>query len=198
MVNNKSWRRSIEVEEYKTVRENAWLLPSEGRLVETRREIHHYEQVLDHYEKVQVQKSERYISHYKTEKSYKDLGNGHFDTVTKQVPVYDTRYWTETEQKPVYKSMPVYQTKYYYDIERWVTKEWINAEGTNDNPYWPELQLKDLERTGSKREQYVILTTDRRDREKKYELPFVLWNDVMIHSEIEVVISAGQIKEIVR
>ena len=94
--------------------------------------------------------------------------------------------------------MPVYQTKYYYDIERWVTKEWINAEGTNDNPYWPELQLKDLERTGSKREQYVILTTDRRDREKKYELPFVLWNDVMIHSEIEVVISAGQIKEIVR
>lgn len=196
-VNNKTWQRSIEVEVYKTVRENAWSIPSGGRLVETRREIHHYEQVLDHYETVSEQKSERYISHYKTETSYKDMGNGYFDTVTKQVPVYDTRYWTETRQEPVYKSMPVYQTKYYYDIERWVTKEWINSSGINNEPYWAELNLEELEREGSRREEYCISTTDKKDKEKIYELSYEEWEDILINTEIDVKLSMGQIAEII-
>lgn len=196
-VNNKTWQRSIEIEEYITVRENAWLLPSEGRLVETRREIHHYEQVVDHYKTVSEQKSERYISGYKTETSYKDMGNGYFDTVTKQVPIYDTRYWTETRQEPVYKSMPIYQTKYYYDIERWVTKEWKNSSGTNNEPYWAELNLEELEREGSRREEYCISTIDKKDKEKVYELSYEEWEDVLINTEIDVKLSMGQIAEII-
>lgn len=196
-VNNKTWQRSIEIEEYKTVRENAWNIPSGGRLVETKREIHHYDQIVDHYKTVTEQKSERYISHYKTETSYKDMGNGYFDTVTKQVPVYDTRYWTETKQEPVYKSVPVYQTKYYYDIERWVTKEWKTTEGINNEPYWHELDLQELEREGSRIEDYYISTTNKKDKEKRYELSYEEWEDILINTEIDVKLSMGQITEIV-
>jgi len=155
-IQDKAWERSIEIEEYKTVRESDWHIPSGGRLAYTKSEIHHYDQVLDHYETVTEQKSERYISGYETVVTgHRDLGNGYFEEITSQQPIYDTRYWTETHEEPVYVSVPRYRDKYYYDIERWVHKTWKKSSGTTDDPYWPELDLKaETERSGAKKASY--------------------------------------------
>ena len=55
-VNEKRWERSIEIEEYKTVREDAWHIPDGGRLVYETSEVHHYDQVLSHYETITEEK----------------------------------------------------------------------------------------------------------------------------------------------
>lgn len=195
---DKTWERTIEVEEYKTVSESDWYLPSGGRLSYTRREIHHYDKVIDHYKTVTEQKSESYISGYETVVTgHRDLGNGYFEEITSERPVYDTRYWTETKEEPVYRDEPVYQTKYYYDIERWVHKTNVKASGAADDPYWPELNLADNERQGHKKESYEIITENKKEKKKTYKIPFNDWNRINVGNSIKVKTSFGSISEII-
>lgn len=190
------WMREIEVEEYKTVREDDWSIPEGGRLVYTNREIYKYEQILDHYETVTEQKSERYISGYRTVTEHVDLGNGYFDTRTHQEPVYDTRYYTVERQKPVYRSEPVYKTKYYYDIERWVYERTATAGGSA-NPYWPDVtDLNDNERTGKETETYKITGVNKKNKEKTYKISYALWKQIHIGDRVDVIVSGNTVKEI--
>lgn len=209
-----SWARSIDIEEYKTVREDDWFVPEGGRVVYTRQEIHHYDSVLDHYETITEQKSETYISGYTTVTDYIDLGNGYFDTRTHQEPEYSTRYYTETRQEPVYRDEPVYRTKYYYDIERWVyartvkssgasnTKQSIETEGfpgeDKSIPYWPETNLGNNERQGAHSETYTItgiVTSKNKQPEKTYKVEYELWETLHPGDTIEATISFGKISE---
>lgn len=195
-ITDTKWTREIEIEEYKTVRENGWSIPSGGRLAYTQQEICTYKQVLDHYETVNEQKSERYISGYKTVTEHVDLGNGYFETRTHQEPEYSTRYYTVQTQKPVYKSEPVYKTKYYYDIDRWMYERTVTAEGEND-PYWPEItNLDDNERTGTRTEKYSITGINDKNKEKTYKISYDLWEQIHVGDEIDVIVSGNTITEI--
>ena len=185
-----SWKRTIDIEEYKTVRESAWSVPAGGRLQYTREEIRSYRQVLDHYETVAVQKSETYISGYTTHTDYIDLGNGYFDSYTYSEPEYSTRYWTEYEEEPVYRSEPVYDTKYYYDIDKWVyARQAVSSGFTSENSYemsipmWPELNLKSNERSSTKYENYVVSgynTKDKKQNIKNYSISYDYWNRLRV------------------
>ena len=196
---DKSWEREVEVQEYKTVREKDWAVPPGGRIAYTQEEIHHYNQVIDHYETVTEEKSERYVSGYRTVVTgHRDLGNGNFEEITSEEPIYDTRTWTETRQEPVYVSIPVYETKYYYDIERWIHKEWLKTSGTTDEPYWHELDLiPDTEREGEHKETYTIKVENKKEKEFTYNLSYDDWSKINKDSMLTVKISMGEIKEIV-
>ena len=195
-ITDTNWTREIEIEEYKTVREDDWDIPEGGRLAYTRNEIYTYKQVLDHYETVSEQKSERYISGYKTVTEHVDLGNGYFDTRTHQEPIYDTRYYTVEKQKPVYRSEPVYKTKYYYDIERWVYERTSTAAGS-ENPYWPDVsELSDNERTGKRTETYKITGVNKKNKEKTYKIPYDLWEQIHTGDWVVVIVSGNSVKEI--
>lgn len=198
-VTNKTWERSIEIEEYKTVREDGWSVPNGGRVVYTKEEVHHYNRVLDHYETVTEQKSERYISHYETVVTgHRDLGNGYFEEITSQKPVYDTRYWTETKEEPVYRQEPVEQTKYYYDIEKWVHKCYEKTSGNDEKPYWATLNLiPEREKEGTRSEVYTIFTENKKGKTKSYKIPFDDWSQIRSGNIIKVKISAGSISEII-
>lgn len=197
VVTETNWERVIEIQEYKTVKESDWSVPNGGRLYDTRSEIHHYDQVVDHYETVEEQKSEQYISGYESVVTgTRDLGNGYFEEITENRPVYSTRYWTETHEEPVYKSVPVYQTKYYYEIERWVHKENEKTNGINNEPYWAEISLKENEREGVKKETYKIITENNKKKTKEYQLDYSDWEKLKAGDEIKAKISAGNIKEI--
>lgn len=142
MVQDKYWTRTIDIEESRTVRESDWTIPSGGRLAYTREEIHHYDKVVDHYEKVSVQ----VVDHYETVVDrYEDKGNGYFEEHTHQEPVYTTSYSISA----VYRDEPVYQLKYYYDIDRWFYSRSVSSSGCNDTPYWPTVTfgIKERERT---------------------------------------------------
>lgn len=161
--------------------------------------MHHYNNVLDHYETVTEQKSERYISHYETVVTgHRDLGNGYFEEITSQQPVYDTRYWTETKEEPVYRQEPVKQTKYYYDIEKWVHKCYEKTSGSNEEPYWATINLiPEIEKEGARSEVYTIFTENKKGKTKSYKLSFDDWSRLHSGNIIKVKISAGNISEII-
>ncbi|MBO4854954.1 hypothetical protein J5500_00930 [Candidatus Saccharibacteria bacterium] len=181
------WQRNIVVEEYRTVRESDWSVPSGGRTVYTQREIHHYDHVIDHYDKVRHERTVVVGSHEEVV-GYRDLGNGYFEEQTRTVYDYDTEvYYTD---EAVYRDDPVYRTKYYYDIERWVYDHTVKASANDKEPYWPEVKLADNQRANGRSESYGI-TALYKDKESHYTLDYKDWSDISIGSELHVKVHVG-------
>ena len=173
-----SWQRTIGIEHYENVDESDWNLPRDAHLQYTREEIHHYDSVLDHYEEVQVQRSRQVLDHYETEYSYVDLGNGYFEEETREVPVYTTEYYYETESQPVYVSVPRYQKKYYYDIWKWIQRRNAVASGEDHNTYWPQTNLAEDEREGQRSAKYVFTVTGEDDEKETYSVDESTWMEL--------------------
>lgn len=196
LVDGKYWSRSIEVEAYTTVEEADWNVPAGGRITSTSQEIQYYEEVLDHYEDVQVQRSRQVQDGYDTEIEYVDNGDGTFTEVEHQIPRYTTEYYYEWESRPVYVSVPVYGTYYYYDIDRWLYDRTEEASGTDDTPYWPTVNLASYEREGDRHESYTV--TFRTDKDKLYSayVPEEIWNSLKTGDKVELTVSGGKVTKI--
>lgn len=192
-VNELSWERCINVEQYQTVEENDWYLPSGGRLLYTREEYSHSEQVLDHYETKTRQVARERISGYETYVSgYRDLGNGYFEEITSERPIYETYYETETYQEPVYRSEPVYRTKYYYEIDKWLYERSVETSGTNNSPYWGNPNLASDERTSTQSETYMVKGIDIKTEETiSFSLSLEDWSSLDVGQNLKVKITLG-------
>ena len=186
------WERNIDIEEYRTVNESDWYLPDGGRLQYTNREIHHYEDVLDHYEtKTRQVPKERYVRTETVVTGYRDLGNGYFEEITSSRDIYETYYETETYQEAVYRSEPVYRTKYYYEIERWVYDRTETSQAADKHPEWPLMNLAENERESSRKETYTVTGKDEEGEEYTFTLSYADWERVHLGQEIEVKLSFG-------
>ncbi len=174
-VSDKAWSRSIAIEEYVTLRESDWSVPSGGRVVNSRREIRSYNQVLDHYATEPYEVAEEVLDGYDTYTDYEDNGDGTFTEITREEPRYRTEYHTEYREVPVYRQEPVYDTLFDYDIERWVPTREETARGSSyepgdstlrglevSEPYWPETRLSGSERERGHSESYTLYFTDKK------------------------------------
>jgi hypothetical protein len=125
------WERSIAVEAFRAVRDEAWEgeLPSGARVLSRSRKAHHNEREQVGSERVKV--------------GVKDLGNGFFEDVY--------------ESRPVYRERPVYRNRVVYEVERWVPARNERASGTDASPQWPSLTLARGEREGPRSESYVVV-----------------------------------------
>lgn len=141
VVSGVSWERHIQIHQFQTVSESDWSVPNGGRVYDQRREIHHYDHILDHYEDYYETVTEQVIDHYKTVKSKRDLGNGKFEITEEKEPVYKTVSRKEKRQRPVYVDVPVYSTKYYYELERWRNNRSVDTSGSDKKPYFGEVTL---------------------------------------------------------
>ena len=182
-----TWSRSIAIEVFNNYNESDWYLPSGANLHSTSQEIHHYEQILDHYETKTRTYTEEVFDGYDTD--YRDLGNGQFEEI--QTPKYRTEYRTETYEEPVYRDEPVYQTKYYYDIDRWKEQYSIDTKGNDKNPEWGDLpsniitdsyRLSNPEygdkKEGEHEEHYYVNTTDESGNSQTIEYLYNEWLDL--------------------
>lgn len=198
-VNELSWERCINVERYQTVDESDWYLPSNGRLLYTREEYSHSEQVLDHYETKTRQVAKERISGYETYVSgYRDLGNGYFEEITDQRPIYETYYETETYQEPVFRSESVYRTKYYYEIDKWLYERSVKTSGTDSSPYWGDPNLASDERTSTQSETYMVKGIDIKTEETiSFSLSLENWSslDVGQNLKVKITLDHGEILE---
>ena len=186
------WERNIDIEEYRTVEENDWYIPSGGRLLYTNREIHHWDQVFDHYETKERQvPKERYVRTETIVTGYRDLGNGYFEEITSSRDIYETYYETETYQEAVYRNEPVYQTKYYYEIERWKYDRTVTSQAADKYPEWPVLNLAENERESSRKETYTVTGKDDEGEEYTFTLSYSDWERVHLGQEIKVELSFG-------
>ena len=166
-----AWNRSIPIEQHLQFTESDWSIPAGGTEVSHSQEIHHYDQVLDHYEEVEVQRSRQVVDHYETYYTYRDNGNGSFEEIPHERAVYKTEYYTETETRPVYRSVPRYQTKYTYTIWRWKQTREVTSSGTDHGTFWPEMNLAEDEREGSPRaEKYTFTVTDEKGKSQIWSL----------------------------
>lgn len=189
---NKSWEREITVQEYKTLQESDWSVPAGGRVYREAREIHHYDEVFDHYETQTEQKSRQVFDGYDTDIDRINNGDGTFSERTRQTPRYRTEYYTETKQVPVYKDVPVYRTKYYYEIERWVYGRSVTTTGSANEPYWGEVILAEKEREGARTEKYLLIIQGEK-KEYKPKVEYSLWSNKNIGDTVEITTRAGKI-----
>ena len=177
-----NWIRNINIEENRMFSESGWSLPDGAEQTNARQEIHHYDSVLDHYESVDVQRSRQVIDHYETYYTYEDNGNGTFTEVSHQRPVYETEYYTETVQQPVYRQVPRYATKYYYNIWRWTPSRDVTATGTDHNTEWPVPELAENEREGQRTEDYrfTVEHTKEKKSPETYRLAESDWMNINV------------------
>ena len=182
-----NWSRVIPIEQNQEFTESGWSIPEGGTEVGRRQEIHHYDQVLDHYEDVEVQRSRDVLDHYETYYTYRDNGNGSFEEIPHERPVYRTEYYTETESRPVYRTVPRYATKYTYTIWRWVKVREAGASGETHDAFWPELILEENEREGSpRREEYGFTVTDSKEKTETWVLTEEDWRKINLNDRLTI------------
>jgi len=199
IVNEKTWERSIEIEEYRTVEESCWdNVPSGGRLLDTKDEIRSYATVISHYETKTREISEQVFDGYDVEYYYEDNGDGTFTEHSREVPRYHTEYYTETYEEPVYVSVPVYDTKYYYEIERWVHDRTEESSGVNVEPYWPDYTLEDDEREGTQKSEYTIeFYVEKKGKSYDYSCDSLEeYNTYSLNDRVSITVTAGAVTEI--
>ena len=176
------WARNINVEENREFSENGWTLPSGAVQTDARQELHHYDQVLDHYEDRQVPRTRQVYDH--DEYTLQDNGNGTFSSVSH--PVYRTETYYETVREPVYRSVPRYATKYYYKIWRWTPSRDVTASGDTHEAYWPEVTLAENEREGQKSEAYTftVQNSEKPEDVTTWQIAESNWRNIEVGSDV--------------
>lgn len=125
------WSRSVAVEARRSVRESAWQdqVPRDARILSRSREVRGTERVQVGTERVKV--------------GTRDLGNGFFEDVF--------------EERPVYESRDVHGQKVTYEVERWTVVRNLEAQGGDRRPRWPDVDLGRGEREAGREERYTLL-----------------------------------------
>ncbi len=193
-----SWERTVEVEAYGTVREEAWKdeLPTGARVQSTTSKVHHTNKVQTGTKTVSKTVEEKVQTGTRTVKvGKKDLGNGYFEDITKQEPVYEKRSRTVTEQEPVYREDPVYKDWCTYDIDKWHKARVERAGAKDGSPRWPDTRLAgDKEREGAKTEVYRAVFKDPKGKTYEWKkAPLDAWQKLKVGEGYKVVVKLGDV-----
>ncbi len=174
------WVRTVAVEELRPVVETAWEgeVPSGARILGASNEVHHVDRIQIGTRTATRTVSERVQTGTESVKvGVRDLGNGYFEDVYEQRPVYENRSREETYREPVYREKPVYRKRFRYEIEKWLPDREVRAEGRNRSPAWPDAALGARERAGSRGELLEVLFRDSDGKAVRYKAPSAqVWN----------------------
>lgn len=157
------WERTVEVQGIRNVTKEAWEgeVPQGARVISSRREVYRTDQVQTGTETRTRTVTERVQTGTERVKvGTRDLGNGYFEDVYEDRPVYEEVERTERYEQPVYRQVPVYRMRYRFTIDEWQTLREAKASGADLAPYWPETRLGPGEREGGRRESYTVLFQD--------------------------------------
>lgn len=187
-VHSVHWIRTIQIEEYRESQETGWELPEGAELISQSEEISHYENVLDHYEYVEVPRIRQVLDHYETEYVFVDNGNGTFEQRAVERPVYIEETYIEMMQQPVYIQVPRNATKYQYIIHEWKPSRSVSASGETHDIYWPEVSLGENEREGAKDELCAVTVTDASGANVLYLLDESAWMNISVGDVVNPVV----------
>ncbi|RMG06286.1 MAG: hypothetical protein D6731_26115 [Planctomycetota bacterium] len=191
-----SWERSIPVQEQRPVVERGWTLPAGARLLGQSQEIKSHREVVDHYE-TRTRKKRVQVGTKKVVVGKRDLGNGYFEDIVEEKPVYETR--DETYREPVMRREPVYATQYRYEVIRWKTVRNEVARGDDKAPRWPELRLGPKQREGPRREVYRLHlrgTGEQAGETYVYELPEAEWRHYEVGQRVDATVSGDEVESL--
>lgn len=163
-VSGHRWQRSIGVEELRTVTEEGWEgeLPAGARTLSSRREIHHRNRVrIGSETRTRTVKERVQTGTERVKVGERDLGNGYFEDIYEDRPVYENREREETYEEPIYREDPVHRTRYRYEVDKWTPSRDVKAGAQDRDPRWPDPGLRSKEREGQREETYEVLFEDR-------------------------------------
>jgi len=180
------YNAKISYEAYKLVTEEDWTLPAGAEKISEFRAIHHYDKIPDGYvtktRQVQVQVGTR-----KVKVGVKDLGNGYFQDIYENKPVYENR--TESYNETKYRDVPVYMQKYRYRMMKWVNEEPLEFTGKDKNiSFISEADsLKkspDRFRNIQTDSQYYLSVVDAEGKTHKDDVKFETWSKAELNQSI--------------
>jgi len=192
------WERTVDIEAFQTVTEEDWQVPAGGRTLSQSQEIHHYDQVLERYETRQRQVEEQVqVGTENYVCGQRDLGNGFFEDIQCDRPVYETQSRTESYEEPIYRDEPVYQTQYVYEIDKWIVIGSETSSGGDHSPFWPRADLSSDEREGDTIEQYWVFFTDADGDVHEWESTLEEWSALEQGQQVVLKLNAlGEISEV--
>lgn len=194
------WERAVELEAQKRVTEQAWQdkVPAGVLIVGSRREIHHYDKVQTGTErKTRTVTDSEYAGTERVQVGTRDLGNGYFEDVYEDRPIYRDVSREETYDEPVYREDPVYRQRILYEVDRWVPVRTERVAGENLASAWPPLTLAGTEREKQRTEKYQVLFKDEDGKTYVYEAPTeAAWRAFEPGRVYKAKVSGGKIVEI--
>lgn len=168
-----SWLRTVEIQALKPVEEEGWEgeVPSNARVLSSRREVYRTDRVQVGTRRESKAVSERVqVGSERVKTGSRDLGNGYFEDLYEDRPVYENRDRQVTETVPVYEERPVYKQRLRYAITQWVTVRTESARGTRQDAAWPVERLSPGEQVGARTETYEVQFRDEKGRTFTYPI----------------------------
>lgn len=164
-----NWTRNIAIESNQPFRESSWDRPPAGAEdITTAIEPRQYTRT--EYVDTKVTRTRRVQTGTRTEYTLEDKGNGLYEKVAHKVPVWGEEQYTEIVPMPVQVPYTVPETKYYYTVWRWTPTREVTASGDDQNPYWPEYELSEKEREGTRTAVYRFTATDEKGNPTTYRI----------------------------
>jgi len=185
-VTEAGWSRAVQIEENRQKTGSGWSVPEGAEVTGQKQEIYTYNQVFSHYENRRVTRYERVLDHYEEYYEYVNKGNGTFEEVPRQRPVYVDKPVETTVREPQYISVPQYETKYYYTYWQWEPSRVAEASGSDRSPAWPEFTLAENEREGQRTERYTFTVTDAKGQSSSYAMTEDVWNQYPVGSGLSI------------
>jgi hypothetical protein len=210
VVESRHWERVVVVDQRRVVNGEGWELPDSAQVIRQRRRFHHNDEEIVGYRSVtrQVPRTERVQDGTETHtreveervrtgtREYvcgqRDLGNGYFEDIECEEPVYETRTRRETHQEPRYREVtryetvtadepitrpkPVYETYYTWRVPQWSTVDTRRAEGDTTLPVWPDTTTRRNQRIASRTERYLLVLRQAGGRRDTLDLGILQWS----------------------
>lgn len=160
-VESMAWQRSLEVETFGWVQGEGWEgrgeVPAQARILSKSRQIREHRKVqTGTVSKTRTRTEQVQTGTRQVKVGTKDLGNGFFEDVYRDEPVYEQRQVEERYEDPVYREEPVYDQKVRYEVERWHTERTLTSQGTDNSPQWPVFEPGPQRREGPRKESYTL------------------------------------------
>jgi hypothetical protein len=198
-VSQVSWERTVELQKLATVTEAAFEdeLPSGARVLSRERKFHHNDKIQTGTREVSKEVEEKVQSGTRKVKvGTKNKGNGYFEDVFKDEPVYENRKKTVTETVPVFRDEPVYKEHCRYEIDKWVRDTVERTTGIDKSPKWPEYSLGSR-REGEKTETYKVVFKDAGGKSIDWEPSLEKWQRLEVGKGYKVKLIVGKVSDVV-
>lgn len=185
-----SWKCEVLLQEYQYNQHGGWSVPAGGELVNQDQRIHHYSQVLDHYEREchTEQQPDGYDTEHYTEEVCESVYDHteetcYDDGTCDREDVYETECHGEDrtrqvaqykdvevcEQVPKYRDEPVYATYYTYNVWEWVSIASAITTGSDFEPRWStDYRIDDKHREAGRQQYFTVTLVDKKEESFTY------------------------------
>ncbi len=174
------WERTIQILHREAVTHEDWNIPQEAFDVESFRALHHHDKVFRGYE-TRTRTERVQVGTKRVKCGTVDRGNGYFEDVYCDEPVYESR---EVEyEEEVYDQVPVYATKHRYKVWEWVSRQeyLLQSKGQDHDPHWPSTNAyrNDAQfREGGRQGHYQVVVTRPNGTQHLEIIPLDQWESL--------------------